>query len=123
VPKTEIITYREADGSVPLLDWLDSLSRVACEKRLVKIELLAEFGHELRRPHCDRLEQGIWELRARAGHVHYRILYFFYQQKAIVLSHGLSKERDVPGIEIEKAMRRRDSYVRNASAHTYEGYT
>jgi phage-related protein len=123
VPKTEIITYREADGSVPLLDWLDSLSQVAREKCLVKIELLAEFGHELRRPHCDLLEQGVWELRARAGHVHYRILYFFYGRKAIVLSHGFSKERYVPEIEIEKAMRRRESYTGNPSTHTYEGYT
>jgi hypothetical protein len=75
VPRTVVITFREADGSVPLLDWLDGLSQVAREKCLVKIEMLAESGHELRRPHCDLLERGIWELRARAGHVQYGILY------------------------------------------------
>jgi phage-related protein len=123
VPRTEVSAYREADGSVPLLDWLDGLSSVAREKCLVKIEMLVESGHELRRPHCDLLEHGIWELRARAGHVQYRILYFFHEQNAVILSHGFSKERCVPVAEIEKAVRRRESYLQNPLAHTYEGYT
>lgn len=122
MPKTEVIAYREADGSVPLLDWLDGLSAVAREKCIVRVEMLAEFGHELRRPHCDLLERGIWELRARAGHVQYRVLYFFHGQNAIVLSHGISKERRVPGVEIEKAVRRRECYLQNPSVHTHEGH-
>ena len=121
MPKADVLMYREADGSVPLLDWFDGLSQAAREKCLVKIEMLAEFGHELRRPHCDLLERGIWELRARVGHVHYRILYFFHERKAVVLSHGCSKERCVPEVEIDKAVRRRQSYLDNPSAHTYEG--
>lgn len=107
---------------MPLLDWFDGLSQVAREKCLIKIEMLAEFGHELRRPHCDLLERGIWELRARAGHVHYRILYFLHGRNAVVLSHGFSKERHVPEPEIDRAVRRRDRYLKNPSAHTYEGY-
>jgi phage-related protein len=122
MPRTEVIAYREADGSVPLVDWLDGLSQMAREKCLVKIEMLVESGHELRRPHCDLLERGIWELRARAGHVQYRILYFFHGQNVVILSHGFSKERYVPGTEIEKAVRRRECYLQNPSAHTYEGY-
>ncbi len=78
MPKTEVIAYREGNGSVPLLDWLEGLSQKARRKCLVKIEMLVELGHELRRPHCDLLERGIWELRARAGHVQYRILYQGY---------------------------------------------
>jgi phage-related protein len=123
VPKTEVIAYREANGSVPLLDWLDGLSQMARRKCLVQIELLVEFGYELRRPHCDLLERGIWELRARAGHVQYRILYFFRGQNAVILSHGFSKEQYIPAVEIEKAVRRRECYLQNPSAHTYEGYT
>jgi phage-related protein len=123
VPKTEVIAYRDADGSVPLLDWLDGLPQIARRKCLVQIELLMEFGYELRRPHCDLLEHGIWELRARAGHVQYRILYFFHGQNAIILSHGFSKERCIPAVEIEKAVSRRARYLQNPAAHTYEGYT
>jgi len=123
MPRIEVIAYREADGSVPLLDWLDGLSERAREKCLVKIEMLVESGYELRRPHCDLLERGIWELRARTGHVQYRMLYFFHGQNAVILSHGFSKERYVPGIEIEKAVRRRECYLQNPSAHRYQGYT
>ena len=43
-----------------------------------RIELLADLGHELRRPAADYLRDGIYELRAKQGHVQYRLLYFFH---------------------------------------------
>ena len=121
MPKTDVIIYRQADGSVPLLDWLDDLSAKARNKCLVRIQMLAESGQDLRRPHCDLLERGIWELRARAGNVHYRILYFFHGRNIVVASHGFAKERQVPQTEIDRAIQRRGRYTQNPAAHTYEG--
>lgn len=106
---------------MPLLDWLDGLRTKARQKCVVKIELLEAFGYDLRRPHCDLLEQGIYELRARLGHVNYRILYFFKGTNVVIVSHGCSKEQEVPRSEINRAIGHRDKYLSSPEAHTYKG--
>jgi len=110
MPKADVIFYREDDGSVPVLEWLDDLhrdDRRAYNKCVEVIERLAAFGHELRRPTADVLEQGIYELRARVGHVNYRILYFFHGRQLAILAHGLTKERH-PGSGPRDRNRKKD---------------
>ena len=58
MPRTRVVLYREADGTIPLLDWLDSLPPKVREKCLFRIQRLAELGHELRRPEADLLRMG-----------------------------------------------------------------
>ncbi len=53
MPKTKVVFYQEDDGSVPVLEWLDTLSQKVQDKCFVKIERLAELGCELRRPEAD----------------------------------------------------------------------
>ncbi len=68
MPATEVVFYRDDDGSTPVLDWLRDLrgsNRKAFAKCAARIRLLANFGHELRRPHVDYLRDGIHELRAK----------------------------------------------------------
>lgn len=89
MPQTQVVFFAADDGSVPLLEWMDGLQAKVQNKCIVRIERLAELGHELRRPEADLLRDGIYELRVRAGNVHYRILYFFHEGQA-VLSHGCS---------------------------------
>ena len=50
MPETAIRIYQEAEGDVPLLDWLDELSLKARNKCIAKIERLRDRGYELRRP-------------------------------------------------------------------------
>ena len=119
--KTEVVIYQEQEGQVPLLDWLDSLPRKVQDKCIVRVELLAEYGHELKRPHCDYLGNDIYELRARHGNVNYRILYTFVGRNIVLLSHGCTKEKKVPRTEINRADRNRNKYVRDRKAHTYVG--
>lgn len=119
--KTEVVIYQEQEGHIPLLEWLDSLPRKVQDKCIVKVELLAEYGHELKRPHCDYLENDIYELRARRGNVNYRILYAFVGRSIVLLSHGCTKEKRVPRTEISRAVRNRDRYVQDRKAHTYMG--
>ena len=79
MPQTEVVLFKEADGTVPVRDWLLELkrrNRRAFAKCVVRIRRLAELGHELRRPEADLLRDGIYELRAREGRVNYRLLYF-----------------------------------------------
>jgi phage-related protein len=78
MPQTQVVFFRESDGTVPILDWFDALPTKALDKCRVKIERLQALGHELRRPEADFLRDGIYELRVRLGTVNYRMLYFFY---------------------------------------------
>src|SRR5437773_9370931 len=112
MPKTKVVFYKEADGSVPVLEWLDSLQRRVVDKCTVRIERLEELGHELRRPEADFLRDGIYELRVGLQHVNYRMLYFFHERTAAVVSHGLVKEAAVPPKEIAKAIERKRSLKR-----------
>ena len=120
MPKTNVVFYREDDGSVPMLEWLDSLQPKALDKCTVRIERLRELGHELRRPEADFLRDGIYELRVGLQHVNYRILYFFHGRTAAVVSHGVVKETEVPAKEIEKAIERKRKFEKNPKVYTYE---
>lgn len=123
MPKTRVVFYRQEDGSIPVLEWLDSLRRRekrAYAKCLVRIMLLEAEGHELRRPLSDYLRDGIHELRIRFGTINYRILYFFSGQKAAILAHGLAKEDKIPEKDIEVAMLRRVKYEGDPEGHGYE---
>jgi len=79
------------------------------------------MGHELRRPEADYLRDGIYELRASLQGVHYRMLYFFFKTHAIVVSHGLKKERAVPAAEIERAVNRKVQFDRAPEKYTFSG--
>ena len=108
-----------------MLDWLRTL-RARDERALRKcfgvIQLLEQFGYALRRPHADMLRDGVYELRARVGNVNYRILYGFVGQDIALLAAGLTKEKQVPREEIERAIARIKKYQVNPEAHgfTYE---
>ena len=122
MPQTELIFFKDDDGSIPVRDWLDELrrkNRRAFAKCVDKIGLLSEQGHELRRPHADMLRDGIYELRARSGNVNYRILYFFHGQNVAILAHSLTKEAKVPKNDIERAIKRRKAFEKDAEGHSY----
>ena len=120
MPRTSVVFYREDDGSVPLLDWFNSIPAEAVVKCRVRIERLEELGHEIRRPEADYLRDGIYELRVALRSVNYRMLYFFHGNIAAVLSHGLTKERVVPPTEIHRAIERKQRFQADPKRHTYE---
>jgi phage-related protein len=120
VPQTRVIFYCEADGTVPLLQWLDSLPEKVREKCLFRIRRLAALGHELRRPEADFLRDGIYELRVGLRGQNYRMLYFFHGAVAAVLSHGLTKEDRVPSKDIALAIRRKRLFEQEPRRHTYQ---
>lgn len=120
MPITEVVIYREEDGSTPLLGWLAGLNapkQVA--KCLALVERLKASGHELRRPLADLLVDGIYELRGRVGKVQLRILYFFDKKQAII-THGFIKPgAAVPPEEIDRARRSRTRYLADRTRHTH----
>ena len=120
MPQTEVYFFREPkDSSVPLLEWLDDLPSKVQGKCTARIDRLAELGHALRRPEADLLRDGIYELRASYQGVHYRMLYFFAGRAVVVLSHGLTKEREVPSREIDLAVDRKKKVETNFEQFTF----
>src|SRR5271154_7458537 len=109
MPQTRLLFFRNADGLAAAWEWLQDLrarSPKAYAKCAVRIRRLAEMGHELRRPEADFLRDGIYELRARLGTTNYRILYFFHGRDVAVLASAITKENEIPTVEINCALER-----------------
>ena len=119
MPVTTVVFFADEEGACPLLVWLDRLPSKVQDKCIVRIERLAELGHELRRPEADFLRDGIYELRTSFQTVNYRMLYFFHGRTAAVVSHGIVKERAVPPKEIDLAVARKKRFTANPKRHTF----
>jgi hypothetical protein len=120
MPRSEMVFYRE--GETVLIDqWLKTLPVKAQAKCLSQVRLLRSQGHELRRPIADFLRDGNYELRPTCQGVNYRILYFFSGKNIVVISHGISKESEVPAVEINRAIERKKRYETNPKAHGWRG--
>lgn len=108
----------------PVWEWLRDLrtkNPKAYAKCVVRIRRLGELGHELRRPEADLLRDGIYELRASLGTVNYRILYFFHGRHVAVLAHAITKENEIPVVEIKRALERKLKFAASPTAHTFTG--
>ena len=123
MPKTDNVFYKDQKGVSPVVGWLKSLRKtdpIAWANCVGRIQLLAESGHELRRPAADVLRDGIYELRAKHHKVQYRILYFSHGRNVAILAHAITKKDVVPAIDIDRAVERMRSFKRSPSDHTYE---
>ena len=123
MPQTRVVFFQEREGEAPVVKWLEELRHSnpkAWANCRVRIDMLRQFGHELRRPAADFLRDGVYELRAKQGHVQYRMLYFFHGKNVAILAHSLTKEDSIPAIEIESALKRKVLFQANQEGHTYE---
>lgn len=121
MPRTIVYFYQEANGEVPVWQWLTDLAkqdRTAFAKCAAKIQRLEDRGYELRRPEVDYLEDDIYELRAKKGHINYRILYFFHGQNVAILCHALTKERAIPPADFTRAKTRKTAFEKEPAIHT-----
>ncbi|MCL2881713.1 MAG: type II toxin-antitoxin system RelE/ParE family toxin [Coriobacteriia bacterium] len=108
----EIEYYTRANGEQPVQVYLDSLNTKLEAKTAYMIDLLERNGAALREPDSKHLEDGIFELRTKFGSDSGRVLFFFFVEKRIVLTHGfLKKINKTPRREIAKAKRFRSDYL------------
>lgn len=120
MPKTSVVIYQDERGKAPLIEWLKKQSEQVQNKSREMVALLAERGHELRRPHVENVGGGIYELRVIVRRVQHRILYAFVGHHMVLLTHGLTKTDIVPPIEIERAIEFREKFVNDPKFHTYK---
>ena len=116
----DIVFYDTPDGKEPAREFIVKLEIKMRAKMLRLINMLAVNGNELRRPYSAHLNDGIFELRATVGSNTTRILYFFFVESRIILTHGFVKKTDeVPPAEIKRAKNYRDDYL-NRKEHKNE---
>jgi hypothetical protein len=118
------VVFQECQRVPPVWEWLKDLrvkNEKAYAKCAIRIKRLGEMGHELRRPESDFLRDGIYELRARLGTVNYRILYFFHGRDVAILANAITKENEIPIVEINRAIERRRLFTADQVAHTFIG--
>ncbi len=115
----ELLFFKEDNGQVPAEQFLDDLPQFVKEKFVERLYELRLLGNELRRPKCDFLKDGIYELRVRHVKTQYRLLYFFQGSLRVVASHGCIKEWRVPPKEIERAVSRGIRFQQDPVKHSY----
>ena len=116
----QVVFYKDEKGKVPVLEWICRQRSKVTDKCAANIVRLAELGHELRRPEADYLRNGVHELRIVHTGQQYRILYFFFDRKAVVLAHSfLKKTKEIADSDIELALKRKMTYESAPAAHTY----
>lgn len=111
MPKVVAIFYDLPDGTMPAQEFIDSLETKMQAKMMRTIAFLQENGTDLREPYSEYLRDGILELRAKVGSNISRVLYFFYDGRKAVLTHGfIKKTPQTPKQEIERAIRYKKEY-------------
>jgi phage-related protein len=107
-----VVFYREEGGSSPVREFLSSLDETAQESVLVGIELLRNRNVTAREPLVRHLEGKLWELRRESRTNIYRVIYFFFAGRRIVLLHGFQKKsQKTPRQEIETALARYKRFI------------
>lgn len=116
--KLKVVFYEMTNGEVPVENFMQSLDIKMKAKLIGLIEILSEYGPQLREPYSKSLGDGIFELRGKVGNNLTRVLYFFYYDGIIVLTNGfVKKSMKVPKKEILKAKIYRNDYIERCEKH------
>lgn len=104
--------YRDAGGSEPAKDFMDSLPANTQAKILRIIRMLRDYGALLKEPYTRQVRGKIRELRIKDAQGNIRILYFTYTGRRFILLHGFIKKTDkTPERDIELAEKRMDDFI------------
>jgi len=111
VGKYNCVYYTTATGRPPVEDFIESLDEGSQDAFFYKIELLKEYGPQLRRPHTDSIGEGIFELRFTGKEGRIRILFFFFEENHIIFTNGfIKKTPKTPLKQIRLARQRKKEY-------------
>lgn len=104
--------YQAKDGTKPAKIFMLSQDEKMKAKLFGLVDVLEQYGSALREPYSKPLGDGIFELRAKVGTNISRVLYFFYYEGRIILTHGfVKKTQKTPLDEIKKAKEYRKDFL------------
>ena len=99
--------YVEDNGRVPVREFLKTLDQRTYARFLWSLEQLVQRNIHAGEPLVRHVEGKIWELREESNTNIYRVMYFFYTGRRIVLLHGFDKKtQKLPRRELELARSR-----------------
>ena len=106
------IFYDKPDDSYPAEEYLLGLDKKMRAKVARNIKVIEADGPESREPYSKHLQDGIFEVRAQFSSNIARVLYFFFDGRKIILTHGFTKKtQKTPPSEIEMALKYRAEYL------------
>jgi phage-related protein len=107
----EVEYYETASGSVPVEEWLASMTPQERADGLRYIDQLALLGIEARYPLIKPLGNKLYELRWKSANKQHRIAYFAARGRTFVLLHGfIKKTQETPKKELALAITRMRDY-------------
>jgi len=114
----EIEFYIKPNGRCPTEDFLDSINKKVDIPYIENVlGHLQEHGPKLTGKHVKYLEDGIYELRIQTVSGQFRLLYFFFDETKIIITHGFhkkEKKKDVYNPQLKTALQyKQDYYDRN----------
>jgi len=108
----QVVFYTSSRGESPIDQFLDDLDIKARAKIEAFLVLLEEKGPNLKRPYADHVRGKIRELRIPYRSNQYRVLYFFYVNNQIILTHAFSKKsQKLKESDIQLAERRMRDWI------------
>lgn len=90
--KFKIELYEYQDGLCPIEKFIQELDEKMSAKLMGMLEILEEKGNLLREPYSKHLKKGIFEIRIKVGNNIIRVLYFFADNRKIILTNGFVKK-------------------------------
>jgi phage-related protein len=103
----KIVAYQDEQTRQPVNDFIASLPQKDQARIYWTLDLLREFGLDLKTPYARPVHGKLWELRVQSGRDIYRILYFAHTGQRFVLLHGFRKKtQKTPRNELDIAERR-----------------
>ena len=108
----EIIFFKKENGRKPVLEYLTQLPEKERVKILDHIKSLSVYPEFRREPQSRHLTGKLRELKVDFGNNRYRIIYFFYIGKKIIIVHAFGKKTGTtPRQEIDTALRRMNDFL------------
>ena len=107
-----IVFYLDSNGDSPVEDFVDQLDKKTQARLLWSLEQLRLRNIRAHAPLVRQIDGKLWELREESRTNIYRVFYFFYTGRQIVLLHGFQKKsQKTPRREIVTAQNRLNDFV------------
>ena len=104
--------YQDDSGGIPVAEFLDSLDAKTRARFRWSLEQLQLQNVGARFPLVRHVEGDLWELREESATNIYRIIYFFFTGRRIVLLHGFQKKgQNLPPRDLAMARSRFERFI------------
>ena len=104
--------YVEDSGRMPVREFLANLDEKTYARFLSSFDQLQIRNVQAREPLVKHIEGKVWEVREQSRGNIYRVLYFFFTGRRIVLLHAFAKKtQKLPRRELATAQRRLQRFL------------